>query len=65
MRKILGVLAVSAIVAVTGCSTGSRTDAGPAAGPGATHATWVNEAGWVCDGNSCRVPRALQSRSNG
>ncbi len=58
MHKVLWVLAAGVAIAATGCSSGSRT-------VDAAEPAWVNEAGWVCDGKSCRVPKAIQSRQNG
>ena len=34
---------VATVLLLAGCST----------------ATWVNNAGWTCDGESCRVPKAI------
>jgi hypothetical protein len=51
MHRVLWLLVAGIAITATGCSTGSRTS--------------VNEAGWVCDGESCRVPKAIQSRENG
>lgn len=62
MKKILCVLVAGIVVAATGCSNGSRT---VDVRPGAVNGPWLNEAGWVCDGESCRVPKAIQSRRNG
>ncbi len=62
MHRVLWLLVAGVAIAATGCSTGSRT---AEYGPGATGTTWVNEAGWVCDGTSCRVPKAIQSPENG
>ena len=55
MHRVLWLLVGAVAITTNGCSTGSRT---VNEGPGAADATWVNEAGWVCDGKSCRVPRA-------
>ena len=57
MHRVLWLLVAGVAIATTGCSTGSRT---LKAGPGAADATWLSDAGWVCDGKSCRVPKALQ-----
>jgi hypothetical protein len=63
MHGVLWLLVAGVAITVTGCSTGSRT---VKTGPGAANATWVDEAGWVCDGNSCHVPEhEIQSRWNG
>ncbi len=63
MHRVLWLLIGSIAITATGCSTGSRT---VTTAPGAAGATWVNEAGWVCDGESCRVPKhEIQSRRNG
>ena len=35
---------VAAMLVLGGCSTG----------------TWVNDAGWICDGVSCRIPEAAK-----
>jgi len=57
MHRVLWLLVAGVAISTTGCSTGSRT---LEAGPGATDATRLSDAGWVCDGKSCRVPKALQ-----
>ena len=62
MHKILCVLAIGVVATVSGCSTGSRTEA---VSPGVVNGTWVNEAGWICDGKSCRMPKAIQSPQDG
>ncbi len=62
MHRVFWLLVVGVAIAATGCSTGSRT---VEKGPAAADATWVNQAGWICDGKSCRVPRAIQSPPNG
>ena len=57
MLRVLWLLVGSVTITSTGCSTGSRT---LETGSVAADATWVNEAGWVCDGKSCRIPKAIQ-----
>ena len=58
MRKVICMLAAGIAITAVGCSTGCGH-------VNSANRTWVNEQGWVCDGESCRVPKAIQSRQNG